>query len=123
MDTSALADAFRTALDANAFADVHALLHESCAYTMRGEVLHGPDAIVSSYREADERARRSFDTHTYASAINEITQDTATIEFEDSLTLDRRALLHHCRQRIMAASDGLIHHIDHIDLPGEAEAI
>ncbi len=118
-----IADAFRVALDHNDFDAARALLRDDCEYLIRGETLHGAVAIVASYRDADENAGRTFDHHAYDSSVVEAGDDEAIIEFVDHLELGGRSLTHRCHQRILPGPGGLIHRIEHIDLPGEREAV
>ena len=117
------ADAFRFALDANDFAAVRALLSDGCIYAIRDETHAGPDAIIESYRAANESAHATFDRVVYGSSVHGVGDGEATIEFIDDLVMHSREHRHLCRQRIEIDGDGLITRIEHIDLPGERERL
>lgn len=117
------ARAFARALDADDYTAARALLAPDCAYHTGREVLHGPEAILASYREASRWARASFDRVGYQSAVEEAGDRAVTVRFVD--LLERRGLSHRheCVQQLCFGPDGRIARIVHRDLPGQAEAL
>jgi hypothetical protein len=122
MTTFDVAARFAAALDADDFAAAGALLSPECRYEVRGEVLTGPEAILASYREASESARREFGRVTYSSCVIEATDTTAIIEFADHL--ERAGTAHTFRSRQhLEVTAGRVTAIRHEDLPGEREKL
>jgi hypothetical protein len=122
MNVADVAARFAAALDADDFAAAGQLLAPDGRYEVRGEVLVGPGAILKSYREASEAARREFDRVTYSSRVIEATLWTATIEFADHI--ERAGVTHTFRSRQhLEVKGGLITAIRHEDLPGEWEKL
>jgi hypothetical protein len=125
----ATAVSFATALDRNDFDAARRLLASDCQYDLRAAsltnegTLVGPDAIITSYRGHDDRARRLFDRVEYWSAVESVDGTTATIVFGDTLEKNGQRHTYRCRQQIRLNGFGTIASIVHEDIPGEAAAV
>ena len=122
-EARSLAHRFAARLDADDFAAVELMLAPGCAYETGRGTLTGPPAILASYREAGDRARRLFDTVGYDSEVGEAGDGFAVIQFRDHLVVRGQAHVYRCRQRVTFASDGAVTHIEHRELPGEREGL
>jgi hypothetical protein len=114
---------FTHALDADDFAVARSCLATDCVYEIRGEVVHGADAIIESYAAASKKARHTFDSVRYESALEDLGDDRARVLYTDIITHGGREHRHRCQQELTARSDGLIVHIVHHDMAGELEAL
>lgn len=122
---------FAVSLDTEDYATALALLDPECEYTIRGQTLRGPDAIVASYKGNGDIAARSFDEITYGSEIAPGTgpaEGWVVIRFFDRILHQGEHLEHVCEQWVCvsAGSSGgrrRIIRIEHHDLPGERERL
>jgi len=119
----ARARGFAQALDADDFAAARRYLAPDCRYHVRGETLHGPDAVLESYQQASRAAQALFDGVAYASQVLSIDGNTVRVGYEDILTLAGETHIHHARQRLTFGADGHIVQIEHEDLPGERQRL
>lgn len=121
------ARALAAALDAGDFEAARSLLARNCAYAFRGRVIRGSDAICASYEAAHVDALATFDEVGYESGVRAEGADAAVIRYVDVLTKGGVEHRHECEQRIVvdarAESGGTIVRIEHVDLPGEREAL
>ncbi len=122
-ETRACAVAFAQALDNDDFALARALVDEACVYSVRGEVHHGPDAVVESYAGAAEFVRGTFDAHRYESAVDVTAPGRARIDFADHLRHAGREHTFRSHQHIELGAAGRVVRITHEDLPGQREAL
>lgn len=111
---------FIAALDAADWDGLRALLADSCTYAVRGQLLEGPEAIVASYRSVEDWVRETFDEVRYDSEVLAHDEHTARVGFRDRLRYGERRLDFRCEQHLRI-DDGLVAHIEHVDLPGERE--
>jgi hypothetical protein len=119
LDVRALAARIAALLDADDFVGLEPMLAPGCAYETGRGALTGPQAILASYREASERARRLFGTVRYDSEVVEAGEGFAVIQFRDHLGLHGQRHVHRCEQRVTFGSDGAVLRIEHRELPGE----
>jgi hypothetical protein len=122
-DARSLATRFAARLDADDFAGLEPMLAAGCAYETGRGTLTGPQAILGSYREASERARRLFDAVRYDSEVIEAGDGFAVIQFRDHLEVRGRTHVYRCRQRVTFGGDGTVTRIEHGELPGEREQL
>lgn len=118
----AVATRFALALDAEDYPTATALLEASASYAIRGQTFDGPDAIIESYRANGDSASSTFDSIAYSSAVREGEDGWLIIAFADHLTHAGRTHEHRCEQWVQVRA-GLIHRIEHHDLPGERERL
>lgn len=115
------------ALDVDDFGRVRALLSPHCVYHMRGTELVGPDAICGSYAEAAAWGRSKLDGLVYESSIARTDagqgHGAGTVRFVDHLEHAGERHTHTCEQKVELGEDGLVVRIEHVDLPGEREAV
>jgi hypothetical protein len=120
---SFIAGQFAAALDAEDYDAALALLAEDCLYDAGAFVHTSRLAIIESYRENADDARRRFDEIEYLSAIAATGEHSAVITFVDRLRLGDQWHEHRCRQHIEVNHDGLIMAIMHEELPGQREQL
>lgn len=114
---------FAKSLDAEDYETAIALLADDCVYELRGETHRGPAAIIASYRGHGDDASDEFDKIEYESVIEAESETRHTIRFIDHLTHNGERFTFECRQVIDLNDAGLITAIEHIDLPGQREAL
>jgi len=116
-----LALRFVAALEAGDWTATQALLSEACVYEFRGGTLHGPEAIIATYREITEWVDQSFESVRYESRVERRPAGEALIHFRDLMDHGDHHLDFRCQQLIRVDEQGRIGRIQHIDIPGEAE--
>ncbi len=114
---------FARALDDGDYDAALRCLDPRCRYTIAGEELTGPAAIVASYRSNGDWVAETLDAVSWESEIATTGENRATITFIDHLEHAGRTLTHRCRQHVTLGPSGLIDSIAHEDLPGEKEAV
>ncbi|MFT5686611.1 MAG: hypothetical protein ACI8RZ_007567 [Myxococcota bacterium] len=121
-----LAAAFAAALNDDEFDRAGLLLTGGCAYAVRGDILHGPEAILSSYRDSIVQGaayHTRFDAVAYASSVSAVEEHTVLIAYADHLMLNDQQHTFRCQQRLWMDALGRIWRIEHTDLPGEQKAM
>ncbi len=118
MRTHDIALRFAAALDTDDYSTVAALLTRDCRYQSPTGLIEGRRDITGQYWRASRWARERFEVR-YESAVLEVEFDVATIEFKDHLTYRGTPHTHTCRQRVTIHA-GLVVHIEHCELDGEA---
>ena len=112
------------ALDRRDYEAARACLAEECHYEIRGETISGADAILASYQSNDGSDSDRFDSVEFTSSVSPIDDSQARIEYTDVVTIFGENHTHRCDQLItLDPSSGKISHIEHVDLPGETEAL
>lgn len=111
------------ALDHEDYHAAHALLAPDCHYSLRGDCLVGPDAIVASYRDNAEGGHQHFDQLVFESEVTLLGPREARIDYTDRLTRSGHTHVHRCAQVVHWDEGNLICRITHCDLPGEREAL
>ena len=122
----AVADAalrFARALDREDYDAAAACIHPECAYVVAGACHRGPDAIVSSYREAGVWGAANLDAVEFESSVRLEADRRAVVTFVDHLRRRGEGWTYRCEQVLDFDEDGLIRRIEHRELPGEAEAL
>lgn len=122
-DPLTTAERFASALDREDYAAAEACLAPDCEYHIRGMVHAGPAAILASYRAAGEGAAARFDSVRYESSVRPAPDGGAVIGFVDHLERRGERHTHRCEQRLSFDASGRIRRIEHVDLPGEREAL
>lgn len=118
-----VASALGRALDADDFEAARALLAPDCTYTIGGESLVGPDAILGSYAAASEWARTTFEHVTYESEVEFLGGGRASILYTDILEHKGLTHEHRSRQVVTVGTNGLVLRIVHQDQPGERKRL
>lgn len=118
-----IATRFAHALDAEDYPAAEALLRDDCEYRLRGEVHRSPQAIIASYRGNGDSANTDFDEVEYESSITAQSPRVAIIDFVDRLRRGKSSLTFQCRQIVEVDDEGRIRRIEHLDLPGQREAL
>ncbi len=115
---------FANALDAGDDGTIAGpMLAEDCIYKIRDEVYTGRGAILATYVKSDINARKKFDRIEYDSEIEPHDDGRYLIKYLDRLTHNDQVHEHRCEQVLSFDETGLICRIEHIDLPGESEAL
>ena len=111
------------ALDAEDYDAAVEHLAQGCTYEFRGSVIEGADAVIASYRAAEEAGRDRFDAIHYESSVSAVGTDAARIDYTDIVTIAGDTHAHRCSQEVSLDNDGLVSRIRHVDLEGEREAL
>lgn len=119
----ARAERFTKALDEDDFESAKASLARNCRYLVGEKDLHGPEAIIQSFREGSDRAKRVFDNVDYGSEILKIDENSVTAQFTDLIQIKGQTLVYSSRQHLEFGEDGLIIRIVHEEIPGELETL
>lgn len=122
-DTETAAVALAAALDREDYAAARPLLDDACVYQIRGVVIDGADAIISSYRTNGEAGRKRFDSVRYQSSVSTLADGRARIDCTDIVTHLGNTLIHRCAQEVEFDHAGKATRITHIDFDGEREAL
>ena len=83
----------------------------------------GATAIVSSYREASAWAKDHLDSIQYASRVEDANESRAAVIFIDHITHQGRCHSYQCQQLLSVGANGEIVRIQHVELPGQREAL
>ena len=113
---------FASALDDEDYGTAGDLLSEGCSYCCRGMRYRGRAAILESY-QSNGAAAKSFDEVAYASTVVSETNDRFRIQFSDRLTHAGRTFTFRCEQLVPLDDSEMIVEIQHVDLPGQPEAL
>lgn len=111
-------------LDTDDYEMAASVLSDRVEYSIGGDVVNGPAAVLASYREASEMAHRLFDSVVYGHEVN-ATDDPLSfrVSYSDELTVAGETLKHVAEQYVtVAAGDGVVR-IVNVDLPGEREKV
>jgi hypothetical protein len=119
----AVAERFAQALDGEDYAAARLCLAPDCEYSIRGVVHRGADAILAAYREAGEWGAAQLDGVRFESSVRAGDGGGAIVAFVDHLECRGEELTHRCEQRLAFDEVGRIRRIEHVDLPGEREAL
>lgn len=117
------AEGFAKALDKDDFESAKAYLAQNCRYLTGDKDIHGPDAIIQSFREGSEKAKRLFDHVDYGSEILDIGVASVVVQFTDLIEITGQTHLYSSRQHLEFGDGGLIIRIMQEEIPGELEAL
>ncbi len=112
---------FAAALDQENYAGLAALLAADCQYLNRKETF-GPEAIITSYRNASSWAKSAVQKVTYESRIRIDADDVAVVTFVDHFQHDGLTHTYTCEQAVSVNAAGRVCRIVHRELPGQREA-
>ncbi len=121
-DRVEVARQFAHALDHDDFVTTAKLLTPDCVYTIHEQQIIGPEAICDAYREATKWAHENLDKIEYLSEVTLREDGCCTITFIDLISHGGVKHQHTCQQ-IVLIKDYLISRIQHVELPGEREAV
>lgn len=112
------------ALDADDYEAAAATMADNVVYTIGDRVLHGPEEIVASYRDASAMARRLFDEVGYDHEVFP-TEDPNTfrVSYSDILTVGGETLAHMAEQHVTVSPGSGVVNIVNVDVPGEREKV
>jgi ketosteroid isomerase-like protein len=113
---------FAIALDGEDYEAGLGLLDAGCVYTIRGETIVGPGAIIDSYRGNGDTAAQVFDGISYGSEVAGGADGWIVIRFFDRIVHAGQRLDHACEQWVRVGG-GRVVRIEHHDLPGERERL
>jgi len=119
----ASAERFIKALDEDDFESAKAYLAANCRYLTGKKDLRGPEAIIQSYREGSDKAKRVFDHVDYGSEILKIDRSSVKVQFTDLIQIKGQTIVYSSKQHLEFGEDGLIIRIVHEEVPGELEAL
>jgi hypothetical protein len=112
------------ALDHDDYETAASAMSDRVNYSIGDKEIQGPEAVVASYREASERARRLFDRVVYGHHVMETSEpNTFRVRYSDSLTFAGETLNHVTEQHVTVSSDQGVIRIVGVDLPGEREKV
>ncbi|HEX6220262.1 MAG TPA: hypothetical protein VF115_04125 [Acidimicrobiia bacterium] len=111
-------------LDADDYEMVASVLSDQVEYSIGSEVIHGPAAVLTSYREASEMAHGLFDMVVYDHEVKATdNHDIFRVSYSDELTVAGETLKHLAEQHVtVVPGDGVVR-IVNVDLPGEREKV
>jgi ribosomal protein S18 acetylase RimI-like enzyme len=117
------AERYAKALDEDDFETAKGCLAKGCRYLVKEKEQQGPEAIIQSFREGSEKAKRVFDQVDYGSEILRIDGNNVTIQFTDLIQIKGQTIVYSSKQHLEFGEDGLISRIVHEEIPGELEAL
>ena len=117
-------EALAQALDDDDYVAAASTMADRVEYTIGEELIHGPQAVVASYRASSEMARRLFDEVGYGHEVVP-TDDPYSFRviYSDVLTVGGETLTHTAEQTVTVAPDEGVVRIINVDLPGEREKV
>ena len=122
VDSYQIAVRFAQALDSEDYTTVASLLGDTCSYACRGALHCDPSAIIASYQGYGETAKL-FDSIQYESQVVAESEEKFRIHFSDHIAHADQTFTFRCEQLIEIDDIGRITSIEHIDLPGQVEAL
>lgn len=124
-DHLAVAARFAHALDREDYGAAAACLAPTCEYSIGSEMHRGPEAIIATYRESGEWAAAQLDSVRYESSVRPSVDAPggAIVTFTDHIEARGHRLAHRSEQRLWFDEAGRIRLIEHVDLPGERDAL
>ena len=122
-DLRSTAERFAKSLDADDFQAASKFLSPDCQYSVRDKTLEGPAAIIESYREASQKARRLFDGVEYGSEIVEVGPQHVVVKYWDRIEKDGHSHVYTSLQQLTFGHDGRIVRALHREIPGERESL
>lgn len=118
------------ALDRDDFVMASGFVHPECVYESPGGRMVGRDAIIDSYRKNAEWARAAFDRIEYESSVEPMADGRFRVTYTDRTWHTPRttapeplAHVYQCQQILTVNEDGLITHIEHVEIPGQRQAL
>lgn len=114
---------FAEALDRDDFESAAGLLSAHCVYEARAGRFTGASAVVGSYREASDWVKCHLESVSYTSHVEAMDGAQAAVLFVDHIGHLGRSHTYRCRQILTIGPNGLIDKIQHMELPGEREAL
>jgi hypothetical protein len=122
-DLPVVAERFARALDREDYDAAALYLAPDCEYSIRGRVHRGSQAVLASYREAGEWGAANLDGVRFESSVRAAGDGGAIVTFVDHIEHRGQRHTHRCEQRLEFDTAGLVRRIEHVDLPGEREAL
>ena len=123
MDVAALAKRFAESLDGEDYDAARERLSAGAEYRISDEVHTGPDAILASYRASGDWAARVIERIEYESQVRATGPRSAIVTFIDRIEHAGERFVHRSEQHLEFDDAGAIRRIEHVDLPGEPEAL
>lgn len=124
MSPSEYVESLADALDADDFETAAARMTDDVVYTIGDRVYEGPDAIVASYRESSEMARRIFDEVGYDHVVHPTDDpNTFRVSYSDILTVGDDVLTHQAEQHLTVLPGSGVVRIVNVEVPGEREKL
>lgn len=117
------AKAFAERLHNNDFSGARDFLSIRCHYKFGTKFFRDLDAIMNSYKEKAEYAKKTFDTVVYESLVSQNEADQCEIIFTDIISKNTKAHSFKCKQILKFDEEGRISEIRHEDLPGERDRL
>jgi hypothetical protein len=115
---------FARALDECDYHTAASYLSANCRYDVGpGDSRIGPESIVASYRESDEKARREFDAIEYDSEVESSDSVGITLMFFDKLRKGGDSHVFRCSQVVYFDEDERIARIELHEIAGEREKL
>jgi hypothetical protein len=116
------ADQFASLMDENRYEEAAALLAENCSYKIRETRIDGRDAIIDSYVANYKKGLGKLDEIQFLSNVVQLGGNRFQLEYLDRIRKGDVWHEHRCNQIITFEGDAIAD-IQHVDLPGEVEAL
>ena len=113
---------FAKLLDRNNFIEAQKLIASDCTYQFRGQTIVGPEAIIDCYRGSFESVDGQLDEIILESDLEPLPDQRWQINYTDHIRKGSNEHTHRCQQ-VITEKGGWVIAIEHVDLPGEAEAL
>ena len=117
-----IAQQLAAALDQEDYVVVARLLADDCEYVGRKGTLVGPEAIITSYRDAGSWAKSAIQNVTYESSVRIDADGGAVVTFIDHFVHAGLSHVYACEQAVAVDSQGRVGRIVHREVPGQREA-
>lgn len=117
-----IVEQFARALDQEDYPTAESTLDDDCQYLCRGERYIGPTEIIASYKGNGDAAKK-FDAIEYESFVSIAENGQYRVQFSDHIEHQGRRFTFRCEQRVEINDSGLISRIEHVDLPGQRDAL
>ena len=109
-------------MDNSRFTEAQAMLHPDCVYKMRTKTYRGPEAIIKTYEDNYQAGIKKLDEIVYSSTVVPISPSRFRLKYADKIRKGEAWHEYKCEQ-VIKLRDGLVLEIQHIDLPGQDEAL
>ena len=124
LDRRTCAEQFGYLLDNDRFEELQRWIAEDCSYDIGSKILLGPLEIAEFYKANMEDGRKKFDELEWGKAvIEEIDDETFDVCFSDFLKHKGIEHRYKCKQRLTVNDDAKVLKIEHLEYPGEKEAL
>ncbi len=119
-----IARQFARAIDVEDYKAAGKLLAGAAIYSFRGKRMLGRDKILDSFSQSEEWTKHTFDEVYHDNSIRPVSETVVRVRYIDDVSCDGQELHHQSEQLLEIDPErGVITHITHVDLPGEAQKL